>query len=49
MQLPKSGTLANTNYVAIPYNAGHKNAALLVADTIASLDAMFSRRDPAGS
>lgn len=41
-----SGTIGNTNFVLIPANAKNKLAAVVVADYIASAEAMFSRAQP---
>lgn len=42
------GTIANTHYVAIPYNSPHKAAAMVVADFLLSPEAQLSKADPAG-
>ena len=41
-----SGTLTNTNFVAIPINAPHLAAALVAANTIASREQMLNRANP---
>merc|ERR1711988_792855 len=41
-----SGTIANTNFVAIPKNAPNKAAALVAANVIGSGQAMLSRSRP---
>ena len=41
-----SGTIANTNFMAIGVNAKNKMAALVTADYMASPPAMFRRRQP---
>lgn len=40
------GTLANTHYVAIPYNSPHKAAAMAVANYLLSPDAQLSKAQP---
>lgn len=53
--LPKSirsyamedGSLSNTHFVAIPYNAGHPQAAQLVANFLLSPEAQAYKQDPA--
>lgn len=42
-----SGTIANTHYVAIPYNAAHKAAAMVVANFLLSPEAQLSKAQPA--
>jgi len=42
------GTIANTNYVGIAYNAKNLFGALVVSNEIASYAGQFSRRDPSG-
>jgi putative spermidine/putrescine transport system substrate-binding protein len=42
------GTIANTHYVAIPYNSPHKAAAMVAADFLLSPEAQLSKADPAG-
>jgi putative spermidine/putrescine transport system substrate-binding protein len=42
------GTIANTHYVAIPYNSPHKAAAMVTADFLLSPEAQLSKADPAG-
>ena len=41
-----TGTLANTNFIAIGTNAKNKLAALVTANYMASAPAMFTRRQP---
>ncbi len=41
------GTLANTHFVAIPYNASAKEAALVTADFLISPEAQARKQDPA--
>ena len=40
------GTLANTNFVAIPFNSQHKAAAMVVADYLLSAEAQLQKQDP---
>ncbi len=42
-----SGTIANTHYVAIPYNSPHKAAAMAVANFLLSPEAQLSKAQPA--
>lgn len=42
-----TGTIANTHYVAIPYNSDHKAAAMLVANFLLSPEAQLSKAQPA--
>ena len=42
----EQGTLANTNFVAIPYNSEHKAAAMVVADFLLSPEAQLKKQDP---
>uniref|UniRef100_A0A7S0JHM3 Uncharacterized protein n=1 Tax=Calcidiscus leptoporus TaxID=127549 RepID=A0A7S0JHM3_9EUKA len=42
------GTIANTNYVAIPINAQSRAASMAVGNFIGSLEAMFTRNEPEG-
>lgn len=42
-----SGTIANTHYVAIPYNSAHKAGAMVVANFLLSPEAQHSKADPA--
>lgn len=43
----ESGTIANTHYVAIPYNSSHKAGAMVVANFLISPEAQHSKADPA--
>jgi putative spermidine/putrescine transport system substrate-binding protein len=43
-----TGTIGDYHYVAIPYNAAHKAAAMLVADLILDPKLQFEKADPAG-
>jgi putative spermidine/putrescine transport system substrate-binding protein len=42
-----SGTIANTHYVAIPFNSDHKAAAMVVANYLLSPEAQLSKAQPA--
>jgi putative spermidine/putrescine transport system substrate-binding protein len=42
----KEGTIANTHFVAIPFNAGHKEGAMVVADFLISPEAQYQKADP---
>ena len=39
----ETGTIANTNFVAIPVNSQNKAAAIVVGNVIASMEAIFTR------
>ncbi|WP_425349662.1 ABC transporter substrate-binding protein [Hoeflea olei] len=41
------GTLGNTHFVAIPYNAAHKAGALVLANFLISPEAQLRKQDPA--
>ena len=41
------GTIANTHFLAIPYNAAHKEGAMVVADFLLSPEAQARKQDPA--
>ena len=42
----EGGTLANTHFVAVPYNAAAKDAAMVVADFLMSAEAQAHKQDP---
>ncbi len=42
------GTIANTHYLAIPYNSPHKAAAMVVANFMLSPEAQLEKANPAG-
>jgi putative thiamine transport system substrate-binding protein len=42
------GTIGNASFVAIPYNAAHKDGALLLADFLLSPQAQAKKQDPTG-
>jgi putative thiamine transport system substrate-binding protein len=41
------GTIANTHFVAIPFNAAHKEGAMVVADFLLEPEAQARKQDPA--
>jgi putative spermidine/putrescine transport system substrate-binding protein len=43
----EEGTIANTHFLAIPFNASAKNAAMVVADFLLSQEAQLKKADPA--
>ena len=43
----EEGTISNTNFLAIPFNAGHKAAALVTANFLESFEAQYSKYKPA--
>jgi putative thiamine transport system substrate-binding protein len=42
----EAGTIGNTHFVAIPFNAAHKAAAMVVADFLMSPEAQAHKQDP---
>lgn len=46
--VPQSGTIQNTNFIAIAKTTSNLAASLVVANTIADISAMFKRRQPEG-
>lgn len=40
------GTIANTHFVAIPFNAAHRAGAMVVADFLLSPEAQLKKADP---
>jgi putative thiamine transport system substrate-binding protein len=42
------GTIGNTHFVAIPFNAAHKEGAMVVADFLLSPQAQAKKQDPSG-
>lgn len=42
------GTIANTHYLAIPFNSSRKAAAMVVANFMLSPEAQYSKADPTG-
>jgi hypothetical protein len=47
--VPRSGSIQNTNFIAIGKTSSHIPAALVVANAIAEISAMFKRRQPEGT
>jgi hypothetical protein len=47
--VPRSGSIQNTNFIAIGKTSSHVPAALVVANAIAEISAMFKRRQPEGT
>ncbi|MFZ0133892.1 MAG: ABC transporter substrate-binding protein [Desulfobacterales bacterium] len=43
----EEGTITNTHFVAIPFNAEHKEGAMVVADFLLSPEAQLKKADPA--
>ena len=43
-----TGTIANTHYLAIPYNSPHTAAAMVAANFLLSPEAQLSKADPSG-
>lgn len=43
----EGGTIGNTHFVAIPFNAAHKEGAMVVADFLLSPEAQIRKQDPA--
>jgi len=43
----EEGTISNTHFVAIPFNAEHKEGAMVVADFLLSPEAQLQKADPA--
>ena len=43
----EDGTIGNTHFVAIPFNAAHKEGAMVVADFLMSPEAQAHKQDPA--
>jgi putative thiamine transport system substrate-binding protein len=46
--IPEAGSIGNTHFVAIPFNAAHQAGAMVVADFLMSPDAQVRKQDPAG-
>ena len=44
----KAGTIGNTHFVAIPFDASHKAAAMVVANFLLSPEAQVKKQDPSG-
>ena len=46
--IPETGSIGNTHFVAIPFNAAHKEGAMVVADFLMSPEAQATKQDPEG-
>ena len=46
--IPEAGSIGNTHFVAIPFNAAHKAGAQVVADFLMSPEAQSKKQDPKG-
>ena len=46
--IPEAGSIGNTHFVAIPFNAAHKAGAQVVADFLMSPEAQAKKQDPKG-
>jgi putative thiamine transport system substrate-binding protein len=46
--IPEAGTIGNTHFVAIPFNAAHQAGAMVVADFLLSPEAQAKKQDPQG-
>lgn len=46
--IPKAGSIGNTHFVAIPFNAAHQAGAMVVADFMMSPEAQAKKQDPSG-
>ncbi len=46
--IPKAGSIGNTHFVAIPFNAAHQAGAMVVADFLMSPEAQAKKQDPSG-
>ena len=46
--IPDAGSIGNTHFVAIPFNAAHKAGAQVVADFLMSPEAQAKKQDPEG-
>ncbi len=46
--IPTTGSIGNTHFVAIPFNAAHKAGAMVVADFLLSPEAQAKKQDPSG-
>lgn len=44
----EGGTIGNASFVAIPFNAAHKEGAMVIADFLLSPEAQLKKQDPAG-
>ena len=46
--IPEAGSIGNTHFVAIPFNAAHKAGAQVVANFLISPEAQAEKQDPSG-
>ncbi len=46
--IPDAGSIGNTHFVAIPFNAAHQAGAMVVADFLMSPEAQVKKQDPSG-
>ena len=46
--IPDAGSIGNTHFVAIPFNAAHQAGAMVVADFLMSPEAQAKKQDPDG-
>lgn len=46
--IPEAGSIGNTHFVAIPFNAAHRAGAQVVADFLMSPEAQAKKQDPEG-
>jgi len=46
--IPDAGSIGNTHFIAIPFNAAHKAGAQVVADFLMSPEAQAKKQDPEG-
>ncbi len=46
--IPEEGSIGNTHFVAIPFNAAHRAGAMVVADFLMSPEAQAKKQDPNG-
>ncbi len=46
--IPDAGSIGNTHFVAIPFNAAHQASAMVVADFLMSPEAQAEKQDPSG-
>lgn len=46
--VPEDGTLGNTNYLAVPKNAAHREAALVLSDLMLSPELQYAKARPGG-
>jgi putative thiamine transport system substrate-binding protein len=42
----EAGTIGNTHFVAVPFNAAHREGAMVVADFLLSPEAQAKKQDP---